>query len=115
MLRANRRATVGELHFAHAAVFEHRGAFRRRVPDQDFVEFGTPDLIGVRHRLVPGVGKIEHLARVVPRGDELRAGFLHPDGANLILDAQGDGKAAGWRAAAIRRCESADGVSFPAA
>ena len=85
----DRAAIVGqEIDRPHLAAFMHLDALARRVADQHVVEFGALDLVGVGHRLVPGLGELEGLLVVVMRRDEFGAPLLHADGPHLVGDAE---------------------------
>ncbi len=87
-LHACAPAAVQELDIAGPAAFDDLGAAGRRAPDEDFVEFGAPDLIGEGQGFVPAVREFEFLAPAVPRRNEFRAPFLHADGMHLLRHAE---------------------------
>ena len=45
-------------------------------------------MVGVRHRLVPGIREAKVLLAIAACGDELGAPFEHADGAYLVGDTQ---------------------------
>lgn len=79
-----------------------------------FSRFGAPHLVGIRHRLVPGIGKFELLLVIVPGRDEFRRPLLHADALDFPPSGPAARTAEGWPGAGIRRCGSGDGGPFPA-
>ena len=73
---------------AHAAALDDLRAGARGVADQDLVELRASHVVGVRLRFVPGVREPEVRLSAVPGRDELRAPFLHADGAHLFGHAE---------------------------
>ncbi len=86
-LHACAPAAVQELDIAGPTAFDDLGAACRSAPDEDFIEFGAPDLIGERQGFVPAVREFEFLVPAVPRRNEFRAPFLHADGMHLVRHA----------------------------
>ena len=72
----------------HLAAFAHMGAQLRGAAKQHLVELGPAHLVGVRHGLVPRVGKQELLLVFVPRRHEFGRALLDADGAHFIGHAQ---------------------------
>jgi len=58
------------------------------IADEDGVEFRPLHLVGVGHRLVPGIREMEGLRHGVLRGDEFGPPFLHPDRPDVAGYAQ---------------------------
>jgi len=87
-LNLHRRRANPQIHRVHAGAFDDLGAGARGMADQDLVELGAADLIGIGHGLVPGVAEAEVLLPAIPRGDEFGAPFLHADGAYFLRHAE---------------------------
>ncbi len=65
-----------------------RGAAASGVAQQDFVELGARHLVGMWHRLVPGIGEVKNLLVVMPGRDKFRGQLFYADRAYFFGHAQ---------------------------
>ena len=108
-------AALREFDAASPHAFDHVGALRGAVAEQQVIELRAPDLVGVRLARVEREAEVELVvpADLHPRV-EIRAGLLDADRVDLIEHAEAARRSAGSTGAAIRRCGIADGGLFRA-
>ena len=76
-----------ELDSLGLAAFVHLDPLLCRIADQDGIELVAPDLVGVGHRLVPGLGKAEDRRHVVIGRNEFGTRLEHADGLHFLGNA----------------------------
>src|ERR1700730_8046341 len=81
-------AALEDLDGARTASFDDLGARTCGTPNENLVEFGTSDLIRVGQDFPPGSPNPDLRAPSVVRRNDLRAPFLHADGADLLGHAE---------------------------